>query len=402
MAGKFLSLDEAAQRLGVSAEAIQRLVDRKQLYPLRDGNTLKFKPDEIERYAADAEAGRSASGSGIALDIELDGPGLPESPGGGASAASGSGGLVAAGADDELALAADELLLDVPLVDEEPRTQPLDGADIEASGTSGLTGSGGPALSASGGSLAELSLGEDIVDSPPAAEPPKKDIPAEPITGTLPIDLSGIESLSGGSNATGSNVKGSGPSAIELSGMRSNVGSALSGVMEGGLSLEDSDVRKSGILSGEDFDDDMQSAIKASGAASGTAQSGMEGDDFQTFNPVGEDEENGSDIVADESGTVGSSFLEDDGSTSGFLGDESVADIAGGAASESDVDPGASLVRDTTFSVWQICGLICCALLMLTGGFVMYDLIRTLGTPEDLSLSSPLIAPMADLFGWRR
>ena len=51
MAGKLLTLEEAAQKLGVSVEDVHSLIDRKKLYPLRDGNTLKFKHDEIERLA---------------------------------------------------------------------------------------------------------------------------------------------------------------------------------------------------------------------------------------------------------------------------------------------------------------------------------------------------------------
>jgi hypothetical protein len=44
----------------------------------------------------------------------------------------------------------------------------------------------------------------------------------------------------------------------------------------------------------------------------------------------------------------------------------------------------------------------CCTLLLLrTGGFMMFALVRTLGSPENLSLSNPLLTPMADIFGWR-
>jgi hypothetical protein len=39
---------------------------------------------------------------------------------------------------------------------------------------------------------------------------------------------------------------------------------------------------------------------------------------------------------------------------------------------------------------------------MLTGGFVMFDLIQSLGTSEELGLSIPLLNPMAELFGWRK
>jgi excisionase family DNA binding protein len=395
MAGKFLSLDEVAQRLGISAEDVQRLVDRKQLYPLRDGKTLKFKPDDVERHAAQG-GGSQIGGSGLSLDLDLDAAALssPAASGG----VTGSGGPVLSAAEGEAEISFGDDLLPAQDAAEpkEPGTVSLDSQAGDASGSADATGSG-PVVGASGGSAAGLSL--DVGDA--VAAIPVTD---EPFTGTLPIDLSGVESPAVGSNATGSggvgsNVKGSG-SALDLSGLGSNVGSALSGiVMEGGLSLDDDDVRKSGILSGEDFDDDMQSAISA--VKSGAAQSGMDGDDFQALNPLDDEDGSGSDILGEESATAGSSFLEDDGTDSSF-------DVAGDLAAlgtdegEADIGAGVGLVRDTSFSVWQICGLVCCSLLMLTGGFVMFDLIRTLGTPGDLSMTSPLIGPLAELFGWRR
>ena len=42
MAGKFLSVEEVARRLGITVDQVNRLVDRKSLFPIRDGVTLKF------------------------------------------------------------------------------------------------------------------------------------------------------------------------------------------------------------------------------------------------------------------------------------------------------------------------------------------------------------------------
>lgn len=167
----------------------------------------------------------------------------------------------------------------------------------------------------------------------------------------------------------------------------------MSGALEDGLSLEDSAVRESGILSAADFEDDMQSAIRASVAG----KSGLAGEDIEEFDPVSDDE-SGSDVVADESEAASSSFLPDDESSSIFPDAAGAADGGDGDGFASD----AVLAPSTTFSVWQICGLVCCALLMLTGGFVMFDLIQSLGTSDELGLSSPLLNPIADLFGWRK
>ncbi|NCY03552.1 MAG: hypothetical protein EBX36_11755, partial [Planctomycetia bacterium] len=287
-----------------------------------------------------------------------------------------------------------------------------DSLQIGGAASGGVTGSAGPAEALSLDAALDVDDGV-VIDAPVASAPaPEKKSPVapgpspEPNTGTLPIDLSGIpvgggpESDSGG---TGSVVSGSGPGAIELSGMSSAPGSALSGVQEGGLSLEDSDVRKSGILSGPDFADEMESAIKAS--ASNPAMSGLAGEAIEEFDPIPDESDTGSEVVGDESGTLGSSFLEDDASDSFSVGTDASSDIAlSGGGGLDDIGEGidTALLPDTSFSVWQVCGLVCCALLMLTGGFVMFDLIRTLGSPEDLSLSSPLLNPMSELFGWRR
>ena len=378
MAGKFLSLEEAAERLGVSVDEVHRLVDRKQLYPMRDGNTLKFKPDEIERLATADEGSQGAGESGLALDLDdlsIEPAQAPSADAVGSVKLSGS--------------------LDLG-----------DSLKLGAGDSANATGSGGPPLSGSAAPATGLSLGDglvldddlvvaDAISASSAIPTPKQPAapvpPAEPVTGTLPIDLSEIDLGGTGSNATGSLVAASGPDAVSLSGAMSSVGPALSG-LEGGLSLEDSDVRKSGILS----------AGSGLSGASAAAQSGLAGEEFEEFDPV-PDDDSGSDIVAEGSEAASSSFLDDDGSSSVFPGDGS-SSIAAAAADDvmGDFEHGVDLVRDTSFSVWQICGLVCCALLMLTGGFVMFDLIRTLGSPDDLTLSSPLLNPMADLFGWRR
>ena len=72
MAGKFMSPEEAARLLGVSVDEVNRLVDRKKLFPMRDGATLKFKTDDVERLVRTLG---EESASGID-ELELDLPGL--------------------------------------------------------------------------------------------------------------------------------------------------------------------------------------------------------------------------------------------------------------------------------------------------------------------------------------
>ena len=95
MAGKFMSPEEAARLLGVSVDEVNRLVDRKKLFPMRDGATIKFKTDDVERLVRTLG---EDSASGID-ELELDLPGLvlDDEPTGRAGAA----------ADDD-----DQLILD--------------------------------------------------------------------------------------------------------------------------------------------------------------------------------------------------------------------------------------------------------------------------------------------------
>ena len=74
MAGKFVSIEEAARLIGVSVDEVSRLVDRKKLFPMRDGAAFKFKVEEVERVAARIGDDSSRSES-LSLDLDLPTPG---------------------------------------------------------------------------------------------------------------------------------------------------------------------------------------------------------------------------------------------------------------------------------------------------------------------------------------
>jgi excisionase family DNA binding protein len=394
MAGKFLQLEEAARHLGVSVDEIHRLVERKKLFPLRDGTTLKFKIDEIDRLAA---AGTDQSeASGLALELDLDD--AADSPAGGTIDLA-----------DSVAL---------PSVPEQPDSLIIGGSGSLAgplSGNLGLDDAAAPGESifandnSGGDDLARTMLGtgeaigldameldlDSIVglSSPSAVAQPKQQA-APTDSGTLAIDLSGIgvgdsPSRATGSNATGSLVLGSGVDPAGLSGSLTNAGSALSGALDSGLSLEDGDAAVSGIDLGPLDEEQL-------GDGGATA---LAGDEFE-LGGLGDDDESAS-VVAVEPESGDSSFFGTGvGESSEFTGDMPLSAEAGTDLGDltTAVD---GVVPDTKFSVWQISGLVCCALLLLTGGFVMFDLMRTIGSPNDLSLSGPLLNPLSSAFGWR-
>jgi hypothetical protein len=417
MAGKFLLLEEAALRLGVSADEIHRLVEKKRLFPLRDGTTLKFKIDEIDRLAAEGLDQDEPVTDTLELDLD-DAP--PEPPSGPIDVA------------DSMALSdvgRGELGLgDAIQQDESIFAKDQEGQDDLAQtmlGTADVIG---------GLDAMELDLDSIVgLSSPSVAASATSAKPGQPAgagdagtkgSGTLNIDLSGIgvgsqPSNAAGSNATGSLVLGSGPlgsgvlgsgplgsgvldsgpqgsvvlgsgvNPAGVSGSLINAGAALSGALDSGLSLEDDDAAVSGI----DLGPLDEGQLDEDGGG------GLAGDDFELGGLGGDDDSASVVAVEPESGESSFFATDEGGESSDFTGDIPLA--TGGGTDIGDLTP-AEVVPDTKFSVWQIAGLVCCALLLLTSGFVMFDLMRTIGSPDELSLSSPILNPLASIFGWRQ
>jgi hypothetical protein len=67
MASKFVTLAEAAEQLGMTAEAVNELRQRGDLYGYRDGTSWKFKPEDIKRVAEQQASGESGELSGEIL-----------------------------------------------------------------------------------------------------------------------------------------------------------------------------------------------------------------------------------------------------------------------------------------------------------------------------------------------
>ncbi|MFT7641998.1 MAG: excisionase family DNA binding protein [Pirellulaceae bacterium] len=71
MAGKFLNVEEAAEKLGVSAEQLIEMRSEGKVHGYRDGASWKFKADEIDRAADEMGAGAGDSGL-LPFDDDLD------------------------------------------------------------------------------------------------------------------------------------------------------------------------------------------------------------------------------------------------------------------------------------------------------------------------------------------
>jgi hypothetical protein len=361
MAGRFLSLEESARRLGVSVDEINRLVDRKELFPMRDGATIKFKVDEIERVAADLGADAADDGDDLALDLELSAPGL-----GGSVAGSGSG-------DDDLALG-----------------EPLDEESIFAGEgePGGVTGSqtvvrgGEPAAPSGLFDADDLSLESIVSASSPSLAGGDVRQPIETNeSGTLAIDLSDAEIGS---------LAGSLPGLSVPDGAGSGAGGSVAGAVDSGLSLEGSDVEISGI----DLEGNAAGGSLAGGGVEDALAGSLAGEEFDLGGST-EDEESASVVIPTEE-TGDSSFFTDaidDSASVSFDGSEGLAGVT--LADDIDLVPASA-----PFSVWQVVGLVCCTLLLFLGGLVVFDVLSTVRAPQGSPLSSPLLSALAETFGW--
>lgn len=392
MAGRFLTIEEAAAALGVSVDEINRLVDRKHLFPMRDGTTLKFKADDVTRAKASLDEDAGDSGTSVTDDmtLDLDSPSL-----GGSAASFGSG---AAGGPAAGNAAGASGVDDVVIGDA------VDDAEWVLGGTSGVhvgsqtlvRGGGDAPVPAEGSGMAvgegsllggsDLEIDSLIASSPSLASAAANASAVAPDAGDMTLDLS-LGSSPAASAIGGSAIGGSNPSLA---------GAGLSGPLDSGLSLEDGDLAGSGIdlavASGG-----MTSAIGGDlGGEMATSGLDLGGDAFE-LGDTGEDE-SASVVIATED-TGDSSFFAaaaDDSASVSY--DESSAGLPIGPLGG---DYPLEYAPDMTFSVWQILGLVCCMLLLLGGTLVMFDLLWTIRAPRTTALSAPLLNALTEAFGWR-
>jgi hypothetical protein len=52
----------------------------------------------------------------------------------------------------------------------------------------------------------------------------------------------------------------------------------------------------------------------------------------------------------------------------------------------------------TNFDGWQVTSLICCAVVLLLGGLLTFDLLRVIGSGGDTTIATPLADSLAKLF----
>ena len=177
----------------------------------------------------------------------------------------------------------------------------------------------------------------------------------------------------------------------------SDIGSAISDVkMEGGLSLEDGKIQAWDVDLGEflnDVEDDPDAATML-----GTANEF----DLDAEGSSTDDPSQSADLASSQAGD--SMFDKSAGpGDSSFFGEEVGQDANALTAGSDMLSSSFGIFHDDArFNGWQVTGLICCAMLLLIGGLLTFDLVRTIGSSADTSLSNPLVGSLSQLFGWQQ
>ncbi len=402
----FVPLEEAAKKLGVSADELVEMLGRGEIFGYRDGASWKFKPTEIERVASEmmgdaldedpagssilmseSELGSASShGSTIGSDIHStsDASSDPDSdvalvadPGSGSDVR-----LVASKADDDLKLADDD--------DDEDELELTadDGGELLASASDAMDSG-------------KLKLGSDLgLGSGLGSDIPLSDSDRLDLTGDASNVLGGSEvSLGGGSEI----IKGDSDPAIDSSGLGlggsdleltddgdlvlgggsdlalgTDSGINLMSPADSGISLEDEplDLAASGISGLDLAADGSDPGISGSGSAVDFQQD----EEFQ-LSPSGAldtDDDSGSQVIELEDSSEFGDAAVDLPAADGF---DAFADVDSGT-SEGFAPAGAAAVSmgypEIPYSLPQVLSLLGILLLMCLSGILVTDIVRNM------------------------
>lgn len=404
----YVSLDEAAKILGISADELVEMRSRGEIFGYRDGKSWKFKTEEIERVQSELDGDamdEEAGGSSILISERQVGP-----------SGSKSGSTIGKAGESDLSLGSDLNLAD----DDDQRMgsdvalvpDPKSGSGVRLVNRSPGKGEGSslhlngenknalsdPKLEKEGGSGSEVELGSDLK-----------------LMGDDSANESGLDLMSQDSKISGSGM-GSGSlglgADLELAnddeddlvlgsdsgvGLASESGINLMSPSDSGLSLEDEPLDLAGTgISGLDLGAEVSggsgsgvgSASGISGLGSGALVDFQQGDEFQLTPSSGGievDDDSGSQVIELEDssefgalpagGVGGFDPIDEQGGFGGDGGFGDEAGIAGGAMAAGAAMRG---VPETPYGTLDVLLLMGILLLMGMGGLLVSDLMRNM------------------------
>jgi hypothetical protein len=445
MARNLVDQEEAARILGVGLEEINALRDRKELFPYRDGQTWKYKLDDLERLKQERTEAKSDSwlGSSDAASIPLEvnedvesillsekelGPGgrntsstiigksgqnIPSSendiqlapiPGEGTSDVGLSAMKSGTGSDVKLVLSpsdsAKKRETSSSLSDLTINLAPVGGSSKK--GGSSMTGgsskkAGSDLLSSAEAELrfAEAGAGSSTKGGKPGSDKSKRAEIKRPDFDD-DLELADEDVLSGkpGSDIT----SGATDSGINLVDPKDS-GISLEQPLElGGSAVELMELGEADVISLEDSAD-----------VEGATQ--LRSDDDFLLTPVQEssidESDSGSQVIAlDSEEDVGSGAFTPASSGMVAMLEEDTGGYEGAAMPAGSLSAGPALlstpqVPEAPFSGWNVLGLVCCVLLLLMTGMVMQDTIRNIwkwDTPYPIN--DTLMTSVEKSIGW--
>ena len=411
MSAQFITLEEAAKKLGINTDELVEMRSRGDIFGYRDGGSWKFKPEEIERVAAEM--------MGDALDEDPAGSSILVSEQDLGSTGSKHGSTIgsdiniagdAADPDSDVALVADPGSgSDVRLVagknSDEPRLSLDDDDDDELS----LAGDDDDLLAGASGASSDIKFGTspDSAIKLGSGTGAGSDIP---LNGSDAFDL-GLEGsgiLSGLSGKGSEIIKGDSDASLDLDLSDDNDDLVLSGgsdlalgndsginlmsPADSGISLEDEplDLAASGI-SGLDLASEGSDAASGVGSGLGSAVNFQQDEEFQlsASGSIEADEDSGSQVIeledSSEFGDAAVALPAADGFDAFGSADGDGLDMGGalgGATAGAAVSMGVPEVPYSTFQVMSLLGIL---LLMCMSGILVTDVVRNLWAWTDSS-----------------
>jgi len=376
MAGKFLSMDEAASQLGISAEHLRQLTQKYEVNGLRDGASFKYKPEEIERAKAKLfPAKGNTEDSGDLTDLPID--------------------LAADDDGDDIVL-----LSEVELGESGPGTSAT------------VIGPAGGRAAQEGSDISIFAQDSDLQLTKPMPAKPGSDLLLGGAS-DLGLDLGSALNLSppakGGADS-GINLSAMdddeddlvlhGPGASDITLSPGDSGISLASPADSGLSLDGPLDLKTGS-SGKDFDlagDDLT-------LDEGSSAKLVADDEFlltPSADGGDDDDASGSQVIvidSDSADFTDGGMLEED--TSGGLTPVGAMPTESfGMASAGSEQAAAPVMREAGYSGLQIVSLSFCVLFLCLCGMMMIDITRNMWAwNSEMGVNSAMADAILGIFG---
>jgi excisionase family DNA binding protein len=436
---RFVTLDEAAQQLGMSAEELVEARSSGEIHGYRDGSSWKFKAEEVQRFAA--ERGESAAGQPPRDDLLGDDDDQQDAvllsdeqlnagdAGSSTIIGAGKGGGVEsdiqlAAPDSDLSMESD-IELDAGsdvLASPTPRPRSASDSDVqlvpdaEGSDVRVVPGSSSNILGASG--MDELNLEEGSGTDELKLETGGSSGTGELAGGTGSSDLGlGSSQILGDDDEEVLSLSDEDDLVLAGSGtgsditMGSDTGINLTNPSDSGLLLEDEALDLGSVSSLELPEDQAEDAL---GEEGDEAAAGVKPEEDFNLGPtevaVEPDDEGSSQVIkleADAFGTEGMEGVEPLGEGVGFEaeGGEEVLIAEEDVEELEVVGPAAGQVEDISFSAVNIAWLSCGVLVLALSGILMIDVVRNMWSWNEAtanSLASGIMEGIVSAVGMNR